>query len=125
MKKKILGASDAWLTSRLSHQPRKPAYYIVDCRIFALHSQYPELLSLLVLEPSAAAAGHRAAGLRHAAGRRHAAKPMQPKLVPGLDDDDGLTRPGAKRVRLWRDRTPEGAFPPSCLLLLPTVVPND
>ena len=60
-----------------------------------------------------------------AAGRRHAAKPMQPKLVPGLDDDDGLTRPGAKRVRLWRDRTPEGAFPPSCLLLLPTVVPND
>ena len=50
---------------------------------------------------------------------------MQPELVPGLDDDDGLTRPGAKRVRLWRDRTPEGAFPPSCLLLLPTVVPND
>ena len=36
---------------------------------------------------------------------------MQPELVPGLDDDDGLTRPGAKRVRLWRDRTPEGAFP--------------
>ena len=60
-----------------------------------------------------------------AAGRRAAAKPMQPELVPGLDDDDGLTRPGAKRVRLWRDRTPEGAFPPSCLLLLPTVVPND
>ena len=87
-----------------------------------LHSQYPELLSLLVLEPSAAAAAppHRAA-----AGRRAAAKPMQPELVPGLDDDDGLTRPGAKRVRLWRDRTPEGAFPPSCLLLLPTVVPND
>ena len=50
---------------------------------------------------------------------------MQPELVPGLDDDDGLTRPGAKRVRLWRDRTPEGAFPPSCLLLLPTVVTND
>ena len=27
------------------------------------------------------------------------------------DDDDGLTRPGAKRVRLWRDRPLEGAFP--------------
>ena len=83
-------------------------------------SQHPQLLSLLVLEPSAAAAPPVAA-----AGLRYAAKPMQPKLVPGLDDDDGLTRPGAKRVRLWRDRTPEGAFPPSCLLLLPTVVPND
>ena len=80
----------------------------------------PELLSLLVLEPSAAAAAPPVA-----AGLRYAAKPMQPELVPGLDDDDGLTRPGAKRVRLWRDRTPEGAFPPSCLLLLPTVVPND
>ena len=67
------------------------------------------------LSPPPVAAGHR----------RHAAKPMQPELVPGLDDDDGLTRPGAKRVRLWRDRTPEGAFPPSCLLLLPTVDPND
>ena len=33
--------------------------------------------------------------------------------VPGLDDDDGLTRPGAKRVRLWRDRPPRGGVPPS------------
>ena len=35
MKKKImLGTSDAWWMSRLSHQPSKPAYYIVDWRIF-------------------------------------------------------------------------------------------
>ena len=33
-KKKILGRSDAWSPSRLSHRPSKPAYYIVDCRIF-------------------------------------------------------------------------------------------
>ena len=31
--KKILGTSEAWLTSHLYHQPSKPAYYIVDCRI--------------------------------------------------------------------------------------------
>ena len=31
--KKILGTSDAWLTSHLSHRPSEPAYYIVDCRI--------------------------------------------------------------------------------------------
>ena len=31
--KKILGTSDAWSTSRLSHRPSEPAYYIVDCRI--------------------------------------------------------------------------------------------
>ena len=30
---KILGTSDAWSTSRLSHWPREPVYYIVDCRI--------------------------------------------------------------------------------------------
>ena len=30
---KILGTLDAWSTSRLSHRPSKPAYYIVDCRI--------------------------------------------------------------------------------------------
>ena len=29
----ILGTSDAWLTSRLSHRPSEPAYYVVDCRI--------------------------------------------------------------------------------------------
>ena len=33
-KKKILGTSDAWSMSRLSHLPSKPAYYIVDCLIF-------------------------------------------------------------------------------------------
>ena len=33
MKKKIiLGTSDAWSKSRLSHRPSKPAYYIVDWR---------------------------------------------------------------------------------------------
>ena len=31
--KKILGTSDTWSTIRLSHRPRKPVYYIVDCRI--------------------------------------------------------------------------------------------
>ena len=34
MKKKILGMSDAWSTSRLSYRPSEPAYYIVDCQIF-------------------------------------------------------------------------------------------
>ena len=34
MKKSMLGTSDAWSTSYLSHQPSEPAYYIVDCRIF-------------------------------------------------------------------------------------------
>ena len=29
-KKIILGTSDAWSTSRLSHWPSEPAYYIVD-----------------------------------------------------------------------------------------------
>ena len=33
MKKIMLGTSDAWLTSHLSQQPSKPAYYIVDCWI--------------------------------------------------------------------------------------------
>ena len=33
-KKKIFGTSNAWSTSFLSHRPSKPAYYIVDCRIF-------------------------------------------------------------------------------------------
>ena len=31
--KKILGMLDAWSTSRLSHQPTKTAYNIVDCCI--------------------------------------------------------------------------------------------
>ena len=34
MEKKImLGTSDAWWISRLSHRPSEPAYYIEDCRI--------------------------------------------------------------------------------------------
>ena len=32
--KKILGTSDAWSLSRLSHRPSKQAYYIEDCRIY-------------------------------------------------------------------------------------------
>ena len=32
--KKILGTSDAWSMSRLSHWPSEPGYYIVDCRIY-------------------------------------------------------------------------------------------
>ena len=31
--KKILGTSDTWSTSHMSHRPSEPAYYIVDCRI--------------------------------------------------------------------------------------------
>ena len=31
--KQILGMSDAWSTSSLSHRPSELAYYIVDCRI--------------------------------------------------------------------------------------------
>ena len=38
--KKILGMSDAWSTSRLSHRPSKPAYYIVDCRISRQQQQH-------------------------------------------------------------------------------------
>ena len=30
----ILGTSDPWSSSHLSQQTSKPAYYIVDCRIF-------------------------------------------------------------------------------------------
>ena len=38
MKKKIiLGTSDTWLTSCLSHRPSKPAYYIVDERILGFN----------------------------------------------------------------------------------------
>ena len=32
----ILGTSDAWSTGHLSHRTSKPAYYIVDCRIYIL-----------------------------------------------------------------------------------------
>ena len=34
-RKLILGTSDAWSTSRLSHQTNNPAYYIEDCRIYS------------------------------------------------------------------------------------------
>ena len=34
MKKKILGTSDTWSMIRLSNHPSKPAYYIVNWRIF-------------------------------------------------------------------------------------------
>ena len=33
MKKKMLGASEAWSMSRSSQQPRDPAYYIEHCRV--------------------------------------------------------------------------------------------
>ena len=33
-KKIILGTSDAWSLSDLSHRPSDPAYYIEDCQIF-------------------------------------------------------------------------------------------
>ena len=36
-KKIMLGTSDTWSLSRLSHRPIDPAYYIEDCRIFAYH----------------------------------------------------------------------------------------
>ena len=36
MKKIMLGTSDPWSTSHLSQQTSKPAYHIVDCRIFGL-----------------------------------------------------------------------------------------
>ena len=32
----VLGTSDTWSTSRLSHRPSAPAYYNVDCRISTL-----------------------------------------------------------------------------------------
>ena len=38
----ILGTSDAWSTSRLSHRPSKPAYYIVDCQISSKGEQRTE-----------------------------------------------------------------------------------
>ena len=37
-KKKMLGTSDPWLTSCLSHRPSEPAYYMVDCQISKYHS---------------------------------------------------------------------------------------
>ena len=36
--KKILGTSEAWSLSRLSHQLSKPTYYIEDCLISTEHA---------------------------------------------------------------------------------------
>ena len=49
MKKIILGTSDAWSTSCLSHRPREPGYYIVDCRISATYSSIPALYYIHIL----------------------------------------------------------------------------
>ena len=43
MKKKILGMSDAWSTSGLSHWLSEPAYYIVDCQILTPPPFDPQL----------------------------------------------------------------------------------
>ena len=45
-KKIILGTSDAWLMSRLSHWPIDPAYYIEDWRISDLLSSTNRLVRL-------------------------------------------------------------------------------
>ena len=52
--KRILKKSDAWSTSCLSHQPSKPAYYIVDWQIFCgfqyiEHSSWKYKYTLLLL----------------------------------------------------------------------------
>ena len=39
-KKKILGISDAWLMSHLSHRLSEPANHNVDCRILGLFYQF-------------------------------------------------------------------------------------
>ena len=36
----ILGTSDTWSMSHSSHRPIDPAYYIEDCRIFDIRSQF-------------------------------------------------------------------------------------
>ena len=46
--KKILGTSDAWSTSHLSHQPSELAYYIIDCRI---STYLPKNLTSYVNDP--------------------------------------------------------------------------
>ena len=44
----MLGTSDAWSTSHLSHRSSEPAYYIVDCRILIwLRCLYKNLNSLI------------------------------------------------------------------------------
>ena len=51
MKKKILGTSDTWSTSRLSHRPSDPAYYIVDCRISDNQIKYENSVKIMT-QPS-------------------------------------------------------------------------
>ena len=41
-----------------------------------------------------------------------------------LKDDEGLTRPGAKRVRLWRDRGGPGGVPRTRVKRLLPFVPQ-
>ena len=41
--KKIIGMSDAWSTSGLSHWLSEPAYYIVDCQILTPPPFDPQL----------------------------------------------------------------------------------
>ena len=45
-RKIVLGTSDTWWTSRLSHRPSKTVYYIVDRRISELHHGSSEFLEL-------------------------------------------------------------------------------
>ena len=48
--KKILGKSDTWFTSCLSHWLSKPAYHIVDCGI---SNSYAVISTINKMEPSA------------------------------------------------------------------------
>ena len=42
--------SDAWSTSRLSHRPREPANYIVDCRILSNAIEMSSVLTIAFLK---------------------------------------------------------------------------
>ena len=48
----MLGTSDAWLMSRLSHRAIKPAYYIEDCRIYGgtFEPHYFQIFKSLITE---------------------------------------------------------------------------
>ena len=51
----MLGTSDTWLMSCSSQQPRKPAYYIEDCRIYSqlsVPSISSEVLALTWVPPA-------------------------------------------------------------------------
>ena len=46
----MLGTSDAWLMSRLSHPPSDQAYYTEDCRILGLElAAFLEVASTVLL----------------------------------------------------------------------------